>query len=144
MTAGDLHRLARLLREIAQLATADPGERAPAASTLAVVEDVAEHPRAAITDIVARTGLAQSMVSRTVDQLQRRRVLLVTRDPADGRRSLVEIDPKIRTEQFAKRGARPVSAALRRRLPKLTTEQRHRVQAALDILASELLEGGKD
>jgi DNA-binding MarR family transcriptional regulator len=144
MTAGDLHRLARLLREIAQLATADPGERAPAASTLAVVEDVAEHPRAAITDIVARSGLAQSMVSRTVDQLQRRGVLLVTRDPADGRRSLVEIDPKIRTEQFAKRGARPVSAALRRRLPKLTTEQRHRVQAALDILASELLEGGKD
>lgn len=144
MTAGDLHRLARLLREIAQLATADPGERAPAASTLAVVEDVAEHPRAAITDIVARSGLAQSMVSRTVDQLQRRGVLLVTRDPADGRRSLVEIDPKMRTEQFAKRGARPVSAALRRRLPKLTTEQRHRVQAALDILASELLEGGKD
>ena len=144
MNAGDLHRLARLLREIAQLATADPGERAPAASTLAVVEDVAEHPRAAITDIVARTGLAQSMVSRTVDQLQRRGVLLVTRDPADGRRSLVEIDPKIRTEQFTKRGARPVSAALRRRLPKLTKEQRHRVQAALDILASELLEGGKD
>ena len=143
MTAGDLHRLARLLREIAQLATANPGERPPAASTVAVVEDVAEHPRAPIKDIVARTGLVQSLVSRTVDQLQQLGVLIVTRDPADGRRSLVEIDPKIRTEQFAKRGARPISAALRQRLPSLSPQQRHRVQAALDVLATELLDHAK-
>lgn len=143
MTAGDLHRLARLLREIAQVATANAGERPPAASTVAVVEDVAEHSRAAIKDIVARTGLAQSLVSRTVDQLRHRGVLIITRDPADGRRSLVEIDPKIRTAEFAKRGARPTSAALRQRLPNLSTEQRHRVQTALDALAAELLNHAK-
>src|SRR5581483_9660519 len=94
--AGDLHRLARLLREVAQAATANAGERPPAASTVAIVEDVAEHPDAPIKDIVARTGLAQSLVSRTVDQLQRRGVLKVARDPADGRRSLVRINPRIR------------------------------------------------
>jgi DNA-binding MarR family transcriptional regulator len=139
MNAGELHRLARLLREVAQLATANAGERPPAASTVAIVEDVAEHPGAPIKDIVARTGLAQSLVSRTVDQLQGRGVLTVMRDPVDGRRSLVEIDPKIRKGDFTSRGGRPVSAALHRRLPSLDVEQRARVEAALDLLAEELL-----
>lgn len=140
MNAGDLHRLARLLREVAQLATANAGERPPAASTVAIVEDVAEHPGAPIKDIVLRTGLAQSLVSRTVDQLQQRGVLNVKRDPVDGRRSLVEINSKIRSGDFATRGSRPVSAALHRRLPGLDAQQRSRVEAALDVLAHELLD----
>lgn len=140
MNARDLHRLARLLREIAQHATANPGERPPAASTVAIVEDITGHPHSAIKDIVARTGLAQSLVSRTVDQLRLRGVVVVTPDPADGRRSLVDLNPKTRFEDFPNRGARPIASALRARLPNLSAEQRSRVEAALDVLAADLLE----
>ena len=77
MNAGQLHRLARVLREIAQVATANEGERPVAASTVAIVEDVTDHPQSPITEIAHRTGLAQSLVSRTVDRLQARGVLTV-------------------------------------------------------------------
>jgi len=69
VNAGQLHRLARVLREIAQVATANEGERPVAASTVAIVEDVTGHPQSPITEIAQRTGLAQSLVSRTVDRL---------------------------------------------------------------------------
>ena len=140
VNAGQLHRLPRLLRQVAQLATENAGDRPIAASTLAVVEDVSEHPDASIVDIVGRTGLAQSLVSRTVEQLRQKGVLIVAPDTADGRRTLVRVDPKIRSEEFLQRGARPISAAISRVHPGLSADQRSRVEAALDVLAGELLD----
>lgn len=140
MNAGQLHRLARLLREIAQVATANEGERPVAASTVAIVEDVTDHPQSPITDIAQRTGLAQSLVSRTVDRLQALGVLAAGRDPADGRRTLVSVHPETRQLNFAGRAERPIGDAIRRVVAGMDGEQQRRIEAALDLLADELLD----
>jgi len=138
VNAGQLHRLARVLREIAQAATANQGERPVAASTVAIVEDVTDHPRSPITRIAQRTGLAQSLVSRTVDRLQERGVLTVEHDPDDGRRTLVSVDPKTRRLDFSERAERPIGDAIRQ-LTGASGAQQRRVEAALKVLAEELL-----
>ena len=140
MNAGQLHRLARVLREIAQAATANQGERPVAASTVAIVEDVTDHPRSPITRIAQRTGLAQSLVSRTVDRLQALGVLAAGRDPSDGRRTLVSVDPRTSRLDFAGRAERPIGDAIRQVVPGLDGERRRRIEAALDALADELLD----
>jgi DNA-binding MarR family transcriptional regulator len=127
-----------VLREIAEAATANQGERPVAASTVAIVEDVTDHPRSPITRIAQRTGLAQSLVSRTVDRLQGHGVLTVEHDPADGRRTLVSVDPKTRRLDFSERAERPIADAIRR-LTGVNGEQLLRVEAALEVLGEELL-----
>ncbi len=139
MNAGQLHRLARVLREIAQAATANQGERPVAASTVAIVEDVTSHPRSPITRIAQRTGLAQSLVSRTVERLQGHGVLTVEHDPADGRRTLVSVDPKTRRLDFSERAERPIADAIRQ-LTGVSGAQQLRVEAALEVLREELLD----
>ena len=139
MNAGQLHRLARVLREIAQVATANEGERPVAASTVAIVEDVTDHPQSPITEIAHRTGLAQSLVSRTVDRLQAHGVLTVARDPADGRRTLVGVDPQTRHQDFARRAERPIADAVLQ-VAGVSGEQQRRIEAALEVLADELLD----
>ena len=140
MNAGQLHRLARVLREIAQAATANEGERPVAASTVAIVEDVTEHPHSPITEIARRTGLAQSLVSRTVDRLHAVGILEAGRDPADGRRTLVSVTAQARHRDFARRAERPISHAIRQVVAGVSSEQQHRIEAALDLLADELLD----
>ena len=127
-----------MLREIAQTATANEGERPVAASTVAIVEDVNDHPHSPITAIAQRTGLAQSLVSRTVDRLQALGVLTVGHDPADGRRTLVGVDPRARHLDFAERAERPIAGAIRQ-MAGVSGEQQRRIEAALQVLADELL-----
>jgi DNA-binding MarR family transcriptional regulator len=140
VNAGQLHRLARVLREIAQVATANEGERPVAASTVAIVEDVTAHPQSPIMEIVQRTGLAQSLVSRTVDRLQTLGVLTVGHDPADGRRTLVSVDPQTRNLDFADRGERPIGDAIRQVMAGVSGDQQCRIETALDLLGDELLD----
>ena len=128
-----------MLREIAQAATANQGERPVAASTVAIVEDVTAHPQSPITEIAQRTGLAQSLVSRTVDRLQGHGVLTVEHDPADGRRTLVSVDPETRRLDFAERAERPIADAIRQ-LTGVSGAQQLRVEAALEVLRAELLD----
>jgi DNA-binding MarR family transcriptional regulator len=139
VNAGQLHRLARVLREIAQVATANEGEQPVAASTVAIVEDVTGHPQSPITEIAQRTGLAQSLVSRTVDRLQTLGVLTVGHDPADGRRTLVSVDPQTRHLDFAERAERPIADAIRQ-VAGVSGEQQRRIEAALEALGDELLD----
>ena len=128
-----------MLREIAQAATANEGERPVAASTVAIVEDVTDHPQSPITEIARRTGLAQSLVSRTVDRLQALGVLTAGHDPADGRRTLVSVDPRTRHLDFADRAERPIADAIRQVTAGMSGERLRRIEAALDVLADELL-----
>jgi DNA-binding MarR family transcriptional regulator len=139
VNAGQLHRLSRVLREIAQVATANEGERPVAASTVAIVEDVTDHPQSPITEIAHRTGLAQSLVSRTVERLQTLGVFTVGHDPADGRRTLVSVDPQTRHLDFADRAERPIAEAIRQ-VAGVSGEQQRRIEEVLEVLADELLD----
>jgi DNA-binding MarR family transcriptional regulator len=101
---------------------------------------VTDHPRSPITEIAQRTGLAQSLVSRTVDRLQALGVFTVGHDPADGRRTLVSVDPQTRRLDFADRAERPIGDAIRQVVSGMSGGRQRRIEAALDVLAEELLD----
>lgn len=138
MDAGRLHQLARLLREVALDATAEPGEMPVPAGDVAIAEDIAHHEKASVGEIAARTGLAQSLVSRTVAKLRDAGVVVPERDPDDGRRVLISIAPGIRMGLFRSRARRPVEPALRGRYPESSESEIARVVALLTDLADIL------
>lgn len=139
VNAGELHRLARVLLDIAVAATANPGERPVSASTIAIVEDVGEHPSSSISQIVERTGLAQSLVSGTVARLSKAAVFIVEQDSTDRRRVLVKMNPQRQAEDFTERGARAIAGAIREAVPDVTDARVARIESALDRLAKDLL-----
>jgi DNA-binding MarR family transcriptional regulator len=138
VTAGQLHRLARLLREVALIGTADPGEPAPAPGLVAVTEDIARHPATTVAEIATRTGLAQSLVSTAVAKLKAAGVVQSQPDQNDRRRVRLAITPAARTHVFADRGGREIATALHERFPDLPPERIATIEALLDQLATEL------
>jgi DNA-binding MarR family transcriptional regulator len=139
MNAGQLHRLARLLREVATAATADPGELPVSAGDLAIAEDIAHHESTSIGQIAQRTGLAQSLVSKTVAAMRDAGILVTAPDPSDGRRMLVSVDPATRADLFSSRAARPIDAAIRQARPGASDAEVRRIGELLDDLAARLL-----
>ena len=139
MNSGQLHRLARVLQEVATAATADPGESTVSAGDLAIAEDVAHHEGTSIGQIAQRTGLAQSLVSKTVAAMRDEGVLMTTPDPSDGRRILVSVHPAIRADVFNSRAARPIDAALSQVRPGTSAAEIQRIDELLDELATRLL-----
>lgn len=140
MDAGRLHRLARVLRALATTASADPDEPGVTPGLLAVVEDVADHDGTSIGLIAQRTGLAQSLVSRTVTAMRDAGILTTAPDPADGRKSLVGVNPDARAGILRARGSRPIDDAVAGLRPEASPEQRRRVSEILDELAELLLD----
>ena len=135
MNGSQLHRLARRLREVALAVTSERDEERVSAGELAIVEDVAAHPQAAVGEIAARTGLAQSLVSRTVATLREAGIFVTAPDAADRRRSLVSIPPA-QIARFRDRAARPIGPELARALAKRTPTERARAEALLNELAA--------
>jgi DNA-binding MarR family transcriptional regulator len=138
VTTGQLHRLARLLREVALAGTTDPGEARPAPGLVAVTEDIAGHPDTTVGEIATRTGLAQSLVSTAVAKLKAAGVVQSRPDQNDRRRVRLDITPAARTHVFAGRGGRDITAALHERFPDLPPERIAAIEALLDQLATEL------
>ncbi len=138
VNAGDLHQVARLLREVALTATANRGDRGVPVGHLAIVEDVAHNNGTSIGEVSDRTGLAQSLVSRTVAQMRDAGVLRTETDPADARRVRITIDPGAR-RMFSSRGARPVGPALQAVRPDTPKQDLRRAEQLLDELADLLL-----
>lgn len=137
MRASELHRLARTLREIALDATENVGGDRVNAGQLAVFEDLARNPGASIADVTARTGLAQSLVSRIVHAAAREEVMTVTADPRDRRRVCIDLAPSTR-EAMMRRAANSIDSALAAHTPALTegerTALRHHLAAAAELL----------
>ncbi len=135
MNASQLHRLARRLREVALAVTSEGDDERVSAGELAIVEDVAAHPAAAVGEIAARTGLAQSLVSRTVALMREAGIFVTRPDPADRRRSLVSIPPE-QIARFRDRAARPIRPELARALTWRTPAERARAETLLAELAA--------
>lgn len=138
VTVGELFRLSRLLREVAVAAATDPAETPPSPGLVAITDDIAHHEGTTVGEIAARTGLAQSLVSKVVAQLRDGGVVEIVVDDRDRRRNRIWVTHSARAEIFAKRGSRTVAEALRHRLPGLADDQLARIEAALDQLAGEL------
>jgi hypothetical protein len=75
-----------------------------------------------------------------VDRLQTLGVLTVGHDPADGRRTLVSVDPQTRNLDFADRAERPIGDAIRQVMAGVSGDQQRRIETALDLLGEELLD----
>lgn len=112
MDAARLHRLARVLADVAGAAAAETGDDRLTPGQLAVVEDLARHEATTVGEVARRTGLAQSLVSTTVAGLREAGVVTAQADPDDGRRVLVTLSRSTRS-QILSRSGRPVDGALR-------------------------------
>lgn len=141
MDAGQLHKLARVLREVALNATADDGEAPVSAGDVAIAEDIIDHARTTVGEIASRTGLAQSLVSRTVAKMEDAGLVVAEPDPDDGRRRLISIATTTRTGLFRSRARRPIEPSLRALYPHASDAQIARVlvllQELTDLLAIE-------
>lgn len=140
MDAGRLHRLARVLRQSALAATAERGDGPVSAAVVAVVEDLAHHHGATVSQVAARTGLAQSQVSTTVAHLRAAGVVTAQADPGDKRRALLHVAPGVSADLLTSRAARPIEAALGQAHPHLTSEHLALLHTLLDQVADLLLE----
>ena len=102
---SDLYQLGRRL---AELALTDMGADELGLSTgeFLVLQDLFLNGRSAVGEIAKRTGLAQSRVSTGVRGFIDRGWALSESDPADGRKTLVDLTPEIRTAGQARRAAR--------------------------------------
>lgn len=136
-TAGELYRLARLLREVALAVTADPGE-VTSLGLVAITEDIARHDHTTVGEVAARTGLAQSLVSNVVAQLRESGVVDTRADDTDRRRSRITVTDAARTGVFAARSDRRITNALHDHIPGLPPERVKTVETLLDRLIAEL------
>lgn len=107
------------------------------AGALIVMRDVLAHPRSSITDITGRTGLPQSYVSESVNKLRVKGIAEITADPADRRRTLVELTAK-HLEHVARHSARDADDVLRSALGDADKVAAEQVIRMLTELAARL------
>jgi MarR family 2-MHQ and catechol resistance regulon transcriptional repressor len=105
MEMSDLYQLGRRLAEIA-LADMGAGELDLTPGEFLVLQDLFLHGRSAIGDIAARTGLAQSRVSTGVRAFTERGWAITSADPADGRKTLVDLTEQVRAVGTRRRETR--------------------------------------
>ena len=141
MRASELHRLAREIREVALLATSNTGSDRVNAGELAVLEDIARHPRATIGAITDRTGLAQSLVSRIVNAASTTGALTIDQDETDRRKVRVSLSATTR-EAILDRAASSTDSAVLAHTPALTEEERAQLNEHLAQAAALFRRGG--
>jgi DNA-binding MarR family transcriptional regulator len=91
----ELYVLGRRLMKLGQGAMPRAGFRRLPSSVQTILLDVSEHPDSSISQIVARTGFPQSLVSEAVARLREGGALRTAIDPSDRRRTLVRLSPEI-------------------------------------------------
>ncbi len=143
MRAAELHRLARALRGIALVATGNVGDDRVNSGELAVLEDVARHPGATISEVTRRTGLAQSLVSRITHAMATAGAVIVRPDAADGRKVRVELEPRTRA-MITKRAGTSISAAVIAATPNLSPAERRSLEHHLTEAERLLRTGVKE
>jgi DNA-binding MarR family transcriptional regulator len=138
VTVGELFRVSRLLREVALAAAGDPGEAAPSEGLVVVTDDIVHHDDTTVTETAARTGMAQSLVSKVVGQLHHGGVVETVRDETDRRRTRIRVTDLARSQILPERARRTASAELRKRLPELDDKALAHIEAVLDQLARQV------
>ncbi|MDF2664720.1 MAG: hypothetical protein K0R81_570 [Microbacterium sp.] len=127
-----------MLREIALDATGNVGNDRVNAGQLAVFEDVARNPGASIAEITARTGLAQSLVSRIVHAAAIEDAITVSADPRDRRKVRIELSTAAR-KAMMQRAGNSLDSALAAHTPALTESERAELHQHLTAAAELLL-----
>ncbi|WP_375401632.1 MarR family transcriptional regulator [uncultured Amnibacterium sp.] len=130
-----------MIREVALQATSNTGSDRVNAGELAVLEDIARHPRATIGEITDRTALAQSLVSRIVQTASTTGALTVDQDEADRRKVRVSLSATTR-EAILDRAASSTDSAVLAHTPALTKKERAQLNHHLSQAAALFRRGG--
>ena len=136
---SDLYQLGRRLAEIA-LADMGAGELDLTPGEFLVLQDLFLNGRSAIGDIAARTGLAQSRVSTSVRSFIQRGWAITSGDPADGRKTLVDLNEQVRAAGARRRESR-AEGSLATALAAVGPTERDALIASLDRLHQLLVAG---
>ena len=135
---GDIHYLARCLREHALAASVPVLDPPLVASEITVLDYLFRYPEGArIGDIARGTLLAQSRVSTVVTRLKNRGWITTRVPPEDARSTVVAVHPEViaGTQRFLQEDA---SALIERMLPGASQSERSAVIRGLSILVREL------
>jgi DNA-binding MarR family transcriptional regulator len=106
-------------------------------SVQTILIDISEHPDSSISQVVARTGFPQSLVSEAVARLRDRGALITAVDPTDRRRTLVRMSADIRT-RMRRAPADSVEPVIAAALGIDDPEELARVISTLQALADRL------
>ncbi|MGW8376292.1 MarR family transcriptional regulator [Streptomyces sp. ODS28] len=129
---SDLYQLGRRLAEIAlEDMSADVPDLAP--GEFLVLQDLYLNGSSAVGAIAKRAGLAQSRVSTSVRSLADRGWVATEADPADGRRTLVDLTEAVRAASRQRRAGR-ADKPLTNALAEVDDEERAGLIAALGRL----------
>lgn len=144
MDAACLHKLARVLRELAIDVTSDMPEGRASVTEVTIGMDLFEHEHTTVGEIAQRTGVAQSQVSTTVAAMRGYGMLTIETDPTDRRRRRISLDPEARRQLAGNRGRRPVTDAIREYLVHRkggmpSADETQTIEQLLDALADHLL-----
>lgn len=133
MDAGQLHELVRELRRIASHATSRRGEDKGTPGQLTIATDLATHGPSTISEIVGRTGLAQSYVSKVAATLVKEGIAHSSSDPQDGRKTIISLDALL-LEDLRDRARINIEASLTDLRPDLTRQQKEKVLNSLEYI----------
>ncbi|MFI5719296.1 MarR family transcriptional regulator [Nocardia sp. NPDC051750] len=92
-----LHRLGRRLVELSRQVQLEPGDVRPSPAEGLIITDVMFHSNSTVGDVVARTGYAQSYVSKCVASLVERGLLVTSTDESDRRRTVIGPSPMLQS-----------------------------------------------
>jgi DNA-binding MarR family transcriptional regulator len=106
-----------------------------------VLRDVLAHPGSSVTDVTARTGLAQSIVSKALARFQEQGIVEIGADPADGRRTLARVSQG-HLGDVRRKGAATADAALAAALGADGPAAVAEIIGALEALADRLRPSG--
>jgi DNA-binding MarR family transcriptional regulator len=127
-----LYKLGRTLIDAAQRAQGAT-ETGMSASEFVVLRDLFLNGQSSISEIVARTDLAQSRVSICIKQLAERGWVSTATDPADGRKTLARVTQRVKDEG-AQRRAMDAEDALAPLLTNCSAKDRRAITRALERL----------
>ncbi len=136
MDGVQLHRLGKHLIDMARDVTTQVGDASLTPGEIAVLEDALKHPGSPVSEIQARTGFAQSHVSASVARLKERGLIETTPDPADRRRTRVELAARTKRAILA-RASGSADEVIAQAIP--DPEKAERVNLLLEELAELLL-----
>jgi DNA-binding MarR family transcriptional regulator len=113
------------------------------ASEFVVLRDLFLNGQSSISEIVARTDIAQSRVSICIKQLVARGWVLTTTDPADGRKTLASVTERVKDEG-PRRRAMNAEDALAPLLTKCSAKERRAITDALERLYELAVDAGDE
>lgn len=142
MEMHQLYKLGRTLIDAAQRAQGVTEHRITPSEHL-VLRDLFFNGQSSISEIVARTDIAQSRVSICIKQLAERGWVATATDPADGRKTLARVTERVKDEG-ARRRVMNAEDALAPLLANCSASERRAITDALERLYELAVDAGDE